>query len=131
MSATYALIRFKKTGNIYHGCYEGTSDVMNPYICTAEECYDEKIDCYCAISYCRELSKGKDWVFPKDVPDLDECEVYSDYGGGFYWHAIGSETLKMIDNPLDEYGELDFEKITDGPADWVREYWKELYAEDA
>ena len=130
MSATYALIRFKKTGNIYMGCYEGTSDVMNPYICTGEECWDEKFECYCAISYCRELAKGKDWIFPKDIPDLDECEVYSDYGGGFYWTAIGSESIKMIDNPLDEYCELDFDKITDGVPDWVREYWKSLGVEE-
>lgn len=130
MSATYALIRFKKTGNIYMGCYEGTSDIMVPYICTPEECWDEKWDCYCAISYCRELARGKSYTFPKDAPDVDECEVYADYGGGFYWDGIGSESLKMIKSPEFEWGELDYEETTDGTPDWVREYWKELGAKD-
>lgn len=126
MSAAYALIKFKKTGNIYHGCYEGTSDTMNPYICTPEECYDEKLDCYCSITYCRDLAKGRNWIFPDNVPDLDEVEVYSSYGGGFYWNAVGSESIKMIDNPLNEYGELDYGVETYGTPDWVTEYAKSL-----
>ena len=123
MSASFALIKFKRTGNIYFGCYEGTSDTMNPYICTPEECYDEKVDCYCSIWYCRNLGRQhKEWIFPTDIDDLDEVEIYSDYGGGFYWAGIGSESIKMIDSPVDEFGELDFGKITDGRPEWVEEY---------
>ena len=30
MSASYGLVKFKKTGNVYYCCYEGTSDIMIP-----------------------------------------------------------------------------------------------------
>lgn len=130
MSASYALIKFEKTGNIYHGCYEGTSDSMRPHICTPEECYNKETDCYCSISYCRELGKTKSWTIPDDVPDLDECEVYSDYGSGFYWSTVGSESLKMISCPMDEFGEIELREETDGQPEWVKQYWKEIGAED-
>jgi hypothetical protein len=129
MSASWALIKFKKTGNIYWGCYEGTSDTMNPFICTSEECYDERLDCYCSIDTCRDMASRRLWIFPKDAEDLDEVQVYSDYGEE-YWDAIGSETARMIDNPLDEYGELDFGKMTRGKPDWVDEFEKKLMEVD-
>lgn len=128
MSASYALIRFKRTGNIYYGCYEGTSDTMNPYICTPEECYDKDLDCYCSITYCREIAREKDWVFPKGVADLDEVEVFSDYGFGGCFKAVGSESMKMIDCPLDEFGELNWEYIHRGKPKWAEEFEKELEA---
>lgn len=126
MSASWALIKFKRTGNIYMGCYEGTSDIMNPYICTPEECWDEKWEAFCSIDTCRKLARGRSYAFPDDVPDLDDVQVYSDYGGGFYWDAVGSESIKMIKNPLDGLCELDFDKITDGKPDWVSEFEKKL-----
>ena len=123
MSRSYALIKFKSTGNIYFGCYDGTSDVLIPFICTPEECYDEKVDCYLSISYCRELSSKYDsWKFPDDVTDLDDVEIYSDYGGGFYWPGTGSESIKMIKYPLAP----DFDIELDGHPEWVEEFWKGL-----
>ena len=55
MSRAFALIKFKKSSNIYYGCYDGTCDVMYPSICTPQECYDKEDDCYKPISYCEEL----------------------------------------------------------------------------
>ena len=128
MSASWALIRFNETGNVYMGCYEGTTDVMIPYICTPEECYDEGLDCYCSIIHCRDLAKDRSYDFPSGVEDLDKCEVYSDYGGGFYWSAVGSETLKMIKNPIEPgcVTALDFDAITDGKPDWVEEFERSI-----
>ena len=123
MSASFALIRFRKTGRIYHGCYDGTSDAMNPHICTPQECWNEKTGSYCSIGYCRELANTRGgMIFPNDVGDLDECEIYSDYGSGFYWTAVGSESLKMVDSPVNEYGELNFSKITEGIPEWANRY---------
>lgn len=124
MSASWGLVKFKKTGNVYMCCYEGTSDILNPFICTPEECYDEKIDCYYSITYCRELSKGRSWAFPDNVEDLDECEIYSDYGGGFHWLGTGSESLKMIKDGLDPWNEGIEE--TDGKPEWVEEFERKL-----
>lgn len=126
MSAAFGLVKFKKTGNIYYCCYEGTSDTLNPYICTAKECYDEKLDCYCAISHCRELSRQhKSWIFPSDVPDLDEVEIYTDYGGGFYWDGFGSESARMLRDCGDPWERPDV-KITDGMPKWAEEFLKHL-----
>lgn len=118
MSAAFALVRFKKTGNIYYSSYEGTSDILSPFICTPEECWDEKWDCYDPIGFCRKMNSTCSWVFPEDVTDLDEIEIYSDYGGGFYWNGVGSESIKMIKeylNPWEECGK----DIKDGQQDWV------------
>ena len=123
MSASFALIKFKKTGNIYYGCYEGTSDVILPYICTPEECYDKKLDCYCAITYCRELERhdtDHHWIIFEHPDDLDEVEIYSDYGRGFYWSGTGSEASKMIIRSLAPWD--DGTKITDGIPDWAKEF---------
>lgn len=124
MSASFGLVRFKKTGNIYYGCYEGTSDLMLPFICTPEECYDEKIDCYCAITHCRNI-KGRyaTWLFPDDVADLDDIEIYSDYGGGFYWNGTGSESIMMIKDYLDPWEQC-YKNMKDGQPKWVEEFLK-------
>lgn len=129
MSASYGLVKFKRTRNIYMCCYEGTSDILNPYICTSEECYYPKIDCYCAIYHCRKLAKGQSYVFPDNVDDLDEVEIYSDYGGGFYWSGTGSESIKMVKGPLDPLGINDYygdeglvDITTDGIPEWVEEW---------
>ena len=129
MSASYGLVKFKKTGNVYYCCYEGTSDTLNPFICTAEECYDPKIDCYCAITHCRNLQKlrkDEPWNIPDDTPDLDEVEIYSDYGGGFSFPGIGSESLRKIDCAYDEFGCVDLDISVDGKYEWVDEFFEEL-----
>lgn len=130
MSASFALIKFKKTGNIYYGCYEGTSDVLLPYICTPEECYNKNIDCYCPITYCRELTDraaNRSWIISDDELKgsyLDDVEIYSDYGGGFYWKSSGCEAFKKVNvwgTPYDD-GCIDY---ADGVPDWAKEFLEE------
>ena len=124
MSASFGLVKFKKTGNIYYGCYEGTSDFMIPFICTPEECYDKETDCYWAITYCRNLStRYNTWKFPDNVADIDDVEIYSDYGGGFYWNGVGSESVKMIKAFVDPY-EGCYKDMKNGKPDWVKEFLK-------
>lgn len=131
MSAAYALVRFKKTGNVYFGCYEGTSDTMIPHICTPEECYNDATDCYCAISYCRTLgNSGKSWIFPTNIADLDDVEIYSSYGGGFYWNTTGSESIKMLSLRYDEWGELDLDDEKDGIPEWAEKFLNSLEESD-
>lgn len=127
MSAAFGLVRFKTTGNIYYCCYEGTSNSLRPHICTPEECYDEKLDCYCAISYCRELGARKGWNPPDDVTDWDDVEIYSDYGGGFYWDGTGSESVKMLKLSLDEWGELLIPNEKCGIPEWAEEFLKHQF----
>lgn len=127
MSSSFALVKFKKTGNIYYTYYNGTSDTICPFLYTAQECYDPKIDCYCAISYGRTLwGQHSSRTFPDNVTDVDDVEIYSDYGGGFYWDGTGSESIKMINPILDEWGELALPNEKSGMPEWVDEFLKSL-----
>lgn len=122
MSASFGLVKFKRTGNIYYGCYEGTSDLIIPFICTPEECYDKETDCYLAITYCRKLdNECKTWKFPDNITDLDNIEIYSDYGGGFYWSGTGSESIKTIKDHLDPWEEC-YKDMKNGKPEWVKEF---------
>lgn len=122
MSRSWGLVRFNKTGNVYWCCYNGTSDILIPFICTSEECYDKESDCYCAITYCMGLNTpGRSWALP-EVDDLDSVEIYSDYGGGFYWPGFGSESAKMIDRYLDPWEEC-YEEMKDGVPEWAKDFW--------
>jgi len=122
MSAAFGLVRFKKSGNIYYCCYEGSSDTMIPYICTPEECYDKETGCYSAITYCRKLDGTCE--FPNDVTDIDDIEIYSSYGAGFYWNGTGSESIKMIKNYLAPYEEC-YENMKYGEPEWVKQFLEE------
>ena len=125
MSKAFALVKFKKTGNIYYGCYNGTPDILLPFLCTPQECYDETLDCYCSVAYCTELSDHNSWEFPDNVTDLDNIEIYSDYGGGFYWSGTGSESVKMVNEFLNPFDEV-YEDIKDGQPEWVEDFLKRL-----
>ena len=114
------LVKFKRTGNIYYACYNGTTDIMLPFICTPKECYDEKLGVYCPIECCQQR---EDVNLPNDIADLDEIEIYSDYGDGFYWKGIGSESIKMIKNYLNPFDELKDEDVTDGMPQWVKDFF--------
>lgn len=125
MSRSFGLVKFKSTGNVYYCMYNGTSDIMNPHLCTASECYDKETDGYWAITYCERLTDQKGWRFPEDVADLDEIEIYSDYGGGFYWNGTGSESARMIKDYLNPFDEV-WPNITDGTPEWVDTFLEEL-----
>jgi hypothetical protein len=128
MSAAFALVKFKTTGNIYYGCYEGTSDLLLPQICTPAECYDEKTGCYCAISHCRQLhalATDESWIISNDVLDLDDVEIYSDYGGGFYWAGHGSESIKKVNSWGDPWCD-EASNCMDGRPEWVDEFLERL-----
>ena len=118
MSAAYGMIKFKSTGNIYMCCYEGTSDIMIPFIFKPEECFYD--GCYHAITYKRELGRKNDWDM-SDIEDIDDIEIYSDYGGGFYWQGKGSESAKYIISEIN-FGEI-VDNYKNGKPKWVTDFW--------
>lgn len=126
MSRAFALVKFKKSGNIYYGCYDGTIDVMSPFLCTPQECYDKENDCYNAISYCEELDNTKNWKIRDNIASLDDIEIYSDYGGGFYWDGTGNESEKMIKAFLAPFDQCP-EDIKDGQPEWVKEFLHQIF----
>lgn len=75
------------------------------------------------LSYGRELAKKNNWDIPK-VSDVDEIEIYSDFGGGFYWQGKGSESLKVITSGYDF--DEDIHDYEDGRPEWVSALWETL-----
>lgn len=121
MSAAYGLVKFKKTGNVYMCCYNGTADIMIPFIFRPEECIDEE-GRYLAIYYGKKLAENNSWEVP-DVSDVDDIEIYSDYGYGFYWQGKGSESSKFIISGS-SFEECD--NYSYGKPKWVDDFWDSL-----
>ena len=129
MSKALGLVRFINSGNIYMGVYNGTIDVMYARIFTPKECYSEKDDCYKCFSYMNNLFH-EDWRI-KEPCNLSPVEIYSDYGGGFWWRGFGDENQKLITS--DSCGETNpyFSdnniEIFDGTPDWANKFMKETF----
>ena len=121
MSAAYGMVKFKSTGNIYMCCYEGTSDFMIPWLFKPEDCL--YLGCYNAISYGRQLADEHESISLdiSTIDDIDDIEIYSDYGSGFYWDGKGSESAKCITSEID-FGNCVYD-YTDGKPKWVTDFW--------
>ena len=94
MSRSPAIIRFKKTGNIYYGCHDNCSSTMLPIL------YNTKISTiYPGLDYFSEEEIKRqsdiDNIDEMSINDLDEIEIYViDYDS---WHkSKGSEKLGII-----------------------------------
>ena len=93
-------IAFLKCGNdIYAGVYDGTSDILCEEFITLEEYY-KLIDSDKSI-YSR-IYHNPDLKIPSDV-NTEKCEIYSDYGRGFYWEGSFNKEYKVVVNGLDPY----------------------------
>ena len=140
MSRSLALIKFLDTGNIYMGVYNGTVDVLYPYIFPKEKCWDPVSQGYCYLDY---VDKNFEMLEAKTEPIVDstqalDVEIYSDYGGGFFWDGKADENAcKVLDEYLNPWGKnypdpwtgdtSDCIFITDGKPEWVKEYMKDVY----
>lgn len=131
MSRAFGLVKFIDTGNIYMGVYDGTCDVFYAKIFTAEECYDEKTDWYNCFAYIDKLLENDgEW----EIKKLSPVEIYSDYGGGFWWKGFGDESQKLIDfnscdsyrASTDAYSCSDDIEVFNGAPDWARKFMEEM-----
>jgi len=114
MSKAFGLCRFKSTGNIYWCVYNGTSDVMNPWLCTSEDITDDEGH----INVFSILKEKRPWEPVERLIDIDDVDLYSDYGGGFYWSGTGSELNRRILSNLMPFDEC-YDDVKDGSPDWV------------
>ena len=99
MSRSIALIRFKGSGNIYMGVYDGTVDILRNFIFLREDCYDADGDCYKVFTYSDKIQNDDNAYTEQDLSYIDyndECEIYSDYGEGFWWKGLGNEDKRLI-----------------------------------
>lgn len=86
-----------------------------------EECFEDGY--YHAISYGRKINDERDWVNSDELNDIDDIEIYSDYGSGFYWEGEGSESAKVIIKGTNFGYIYDY---TNGKPKWVTDFWKSI-----
>ena len=117
MSRSEALIRFKKTGNIYYGCNDNCSDTMMPNIVNTESL--KIYPGFDYFSYREENEKTKNEYLTDKLSKLndevDEVEIYiCDYDSCY--SGIGSEkySILLFDN--------DHTKILDSKPQWVIDF---------
>lgn len=125
MSNALALVKFLDTGNIYVTVYRGTTDNLFPRLFKVKDYANEKYN-YSCFDYMRSLIANEpNWIEPKDV-ELFPVEIYSDYGGGFFWDGLGNENLKFVSwnyCPIC-YGNIDY---VDGVPEWAKQFIKDKY----
>lgn len=95
MSREMALIRFKD-GTIMHGCYDGTCDVLSPYLITEEE-LNEKYG-GSVFQWDNEQNKFADILY--EELDGEEVEIYMDYGSGASWKGKANRDKMIITEGL-------------------------------
>ena len=96
MGKAVALVRCKSDGQIYIGRYNGISNTLDGYL--------ERIEDFTDYSELINKIENKPWPMPPF--EEEPCEIYSEYGSGFYWegtfdrnkhHVIKGSSLDTID----------------------------------
>lgn len=90
---------------------------MNPWLRTTEEITDDD-GCRSVFGI---LKENRPWKPVEEPTDTDDVDLYSDYGGGFYWHGTGSESSRMILSNLMPYDEC-YDDMKDGYPEWVNDF---------
>ena len=139
MSRALALVKFNRTGNIYMGVYNGTVDVLVPVVLPPEKCIDEE-GIYDVFRYTEEAYNHLNTdEMEYDNSKIDDVEIYSDYGGGFYWDGKGVEKHGYIlndylapfnptyyFNPYDDTPN-DSIAVVDGVPKWAEEFMNKIF----
>ena len=107
MSDDYGLVKFKTDGRILCFCYDGTSDMCVPNL------YANQNDVF---------KRNKKWA-ECNCKHAEDVEIYSNYGGGFYWQGKACRICKAIKEGLKPYDC----NIVDGKPQWVIDYEKEMF----
>lgn len=137
MSRSMALIKFLDSGNIYMGLYSGTTDIMYPLFAESKECWSDAYGGYAVIDHISSICEA--FQEPIYSPsDISNIEIYSDYGGGFFWEGKGVESCRLI---LPEYrfpfgntypdpwtGDTsDMIEVCDGAPEWAEEFMNKIF----
>ena len=108
MSRAYGVVRFQSDDKLLYYLYDGTSDICVPSLC-------DNID---------DIWKDNGWK--KCNCNQDEpVEIYSDYGGGFYWQGRACRHCMCITEKINPWEECKLKEITDEQPQWISEIWKE------
>lgn len=86
MGKAIALVKCKSDNSIWMGIYNGTSDAVERYFKPIGECETfEKI-----------LEEVKSKYYARPPFNEEPCEIYSDYGGGFWWNGTFDRNKRTV-----------------------------------
>lgn len=92
-------------GTVMHYEYDGTSDWVIPkFYNTHEEMWDNWRKYEYIENHCEH--------------DIEDVEIYSDYGNGFYWKGKACRKCNMIIGELSPFN-YDHIIIVHGQPDWI------------
>lgn len=127
MSRAIGLVKFPN-GNIYISCYDGTSDYMYSPLITKTNLTDNYNgdlfgwNDYVIEDACSETEAALD-AARKDNSE-ETVEIYSDYGGGFWWSGKASEKHMCITEENSFWYVTDYQ---DGCPNWAQEFMDEWF----
>ena len=136
MSRSLALMKFKDTGTILMGIYGGTTDFVYPKMFPCEYFLNIEKQYYSIFEKEDEcLNYNHEHIRLEDATDV---EIYSDYGGGFYWEGKAVEKygyiLPYYQNPFGVNHPFYFDDVGiivyDGVPEWAKKFMKETLKYD-
>ena len=108
MSRASLAVRFPD-GLILHGIYRGTTDIACCILySTSKEAWDR----------CLSKSLDLDRICKHDESACEQVQVYTDYGGGFYWASCACRQCRFITGitmPFDDC----LDEMVHGKPDWM------------
>lgn len=124
MSRAFGLVKFPN-GNVYISCYDGTSDYMYSPLITKNDLvskYDDSV-----FEWNSHVLKSDSSI--EDTLDTarkdggeEPVEIYSDYGGGFWWTGKASEKYMCITEGNSLWYIKDYQN---GCPEWAQRFMKE------
>ena len=141
MSDSIALMRFKDTGTILMGIYDGNSDILCSYMYKPEFFLDEDgiYNVFSKEKECFKLDDRYCRIEPEytDDDEVSDVEIWSDYGGTFWWEGKAVEKygyiLREYTCPYDPTVPMGLRGIQDqlcdihyNTPDWVKEFLDKL-----
>lgn len=132
MSRALALMRFNDTGTILMGIYNGTVDCVYPRMFPCEYFYNKEEDCYDIFN--KEYNCLNAYIVEVIEKEATDVEIYSDYGGGFFWDGKAVESCGYIlphyRNPFytsySFYEDCDEIDVCDGVPEWAEDFLKNV-----
>ena len=127
-----ALMKFKDTGTILMGIYCGTTDYLLPYMFKPEffMLEDGTYSVFSKEHECSGCCYENGYIVeipPYTCDDVSDVEIWSDYGGTFWWNGKAVEKYGYI---LQEYRcPFDTDEsigLHDNTPEWVTEFLDEL-----
>lgn len=124
MSKARVLVKFQD-GAVVHGCYNGTCDVLSPWLITEEDLeakyngdvFDFYEDDKRNYEHYKEIAVDK-----VPITDAELVEIFIDYGGGFMWeNCTASKSKLYVTSPTGDWDNTDLGYI----QEWVYRYYQE------